>query len=74
MGSIDFLLHQAGWFKEFSVSWFTKTNLVELLTGKTNDWFVGPTVKKALGHIPEFFKAILALDTASSQGLGSTSR
>lgn len=49
MGSIDFLLHQAGWFKEFSVSFLTKTNLVELLTGKTNDWFVAPQLKRPWG-------------------------
>ncbi|AEG84781.1 hypothetical protein [Corynebacterium ulcerans] len=82
MGSIEYLLQQAGWFDKtieqpLSGLWGwlitpTKYSLVDILNGTTGG-AIGAGRDAAIGtHIPTFFQALLNLDGASSEGLGSS--
>ncbi|AEG82447.1 hypothetical protein CULC809_01920 [Corynebacterium ulcerans 809] len=82
LGSIEYLLQQAGWFEQNITqpgsnwwSWITtptKYSLVDIFTGKTGG-VIGTGRDLAIGtHIPKFFQALLNLDGASAEGLGSS--
>ncbi|AFM08134.2 hypothetical protein [Corynebacterium pseudotuberculosis] len=82
MGSIEFLLQQAGWYEKTIeqplsglFGWLigtSKHSLIDILTGKT-EGLIGIGRDAAIGtHIPKFFQALLNLDGASAEGLGSS--
>lgn len=78
LGSIEYLLQQAGWFEQNikqPLDWFNlfgKNSLVDIFTGKTGG-VIGTGRDLAIGtHIPKFFQALLNLDGASAEGLGSS--
>ncbi|AEQ07373.1 hypothetical protein LJU02_09420 [Corynebacterium pseudotuberculosis] len=82
MGSIEFLLQQAGWYEKTIeqpgsnwINWLINTSkhsIVDILTGKTGG-IIGGGRDLAIGtHIPKFFQALLNLDGASAEGLGSS--
>lgn len=82
LGSIEYLLQQAGWFDKTItqpgsgwISWLVtpvKHSLVDIFNGTTGG-VIGGGRDLAIGtHIPKFFQALLNLDGASSEGLGSS--
>ncbi|AER69848.1 Hypothetical protein Cp106_1800 [Corynebacterium pseudotuberculosis 1/06-A] len=72
MGSIEFLLQQAGWYEKTIEQPGSNWINWDILTGKTGG-IIGGGRDLAIGtHIPKFFQALLNLDGASAEGLGSS--